>query len=96
MDLNNENNYLISMTSADKIIEAGTILGLNEKSNVLDLCCGYGEMLKLWAEKFSIKGIGVVLCSEYIEVGTQRLIESRIQDKITLKVADAQKYTTVL
>lgn len=33
MDLKfyDENNYLISMTPADKIIEAGTVLGLNDK-----------------------------------------------------------------
>ena len=94
MDLNYENNYLISMTPADRIIEVGAILGLNEKSNVLDLCCGYGEMLKLWAERFNIKGVGVDLCSEYIDVGTQRLIENHLQDRIILKVEDAQNYTT--
>ena len=58
MDLKfyDENKYLISMTPADKIIEAGTVLGLDEKCSVLDLCCGYGEMLKLWAENFSVQG----------------------------------------
>lgn len=42
-----ENNYLIGMTPYNSIIEAGHILGLNSSSNVLDLCCGYGEMLKI-------------------------------------------------
>lgn len=96
MDLKyfDENKYLISMTSADKLIEAGIVLGLNEESNVLDLCCGYGEMLKLWAEKFGINGTGIDLCSEYINIGKHRLIDKQLHKNITLTVEDVQSYVS--
>lgn len=89
-----ENKYLISMTPADKLIEAGIVLGLNEKSNVLDLCCGYGEMLKLWAESFNIKGTGVDLCSEYINIGKHRLIDKHLHKNITLTAENVQSYVS--
>ena len=82
------------MTPADKIIEAGAVLGLDEKSNVLDLCCGYGEMLKIWSEHFGIKGIGVDLCVEYIDTGNRRLKDKQLHKNITLVKADVQDYTT--
>ncbi|MCL2508690.1 MAG: hypothetical protein FWF05_05895 [Oscillospiraceae bacterium] len=39
--------HLISMSSADDVIRLGYSAGLNEKSRVLDLCCGFGTMLKI-------------------------------------------------
>ena len=77
MDFNiKENNYLISMTPRNSIIEAGYVIGLNNNSNVLDLCCGYGEMLKIWNEQFGAKGIGVDVCEEFILTSTQRLADN--------------------
>ena len=53
-----ENEYLISMTPIERIVEIGYSAGMSSGSAVLDLCCGYGEMLKIWHEAFDIKGIG--------------------------------------
>ena len=96
MDLEfyDENKYLISMTQADKIIEAGTVLGLNDKCSVLDLCCGYGEMLKLWAENFNIKGVGVDRCTEYINTGNRHLHDAQLNNNITLIAEEVQTYIT--
>ena len=96
MDLKfyDENNYLISMTPADKIIEAGAALGLNDKCSVFDLCCGYGEMLKLWAENFNIKGVGVDRCTEYVNIGDRRLHDAQLNNNITLIAEDVQNYIT--
>lgn len=92
MDFNiKENNYLISMTPYNSIIEAGYILGLNSSSNVLDLCCGYGEMLKIWNEYFNIQGIGIEICAEFIKTGTQRLSDN---SNIKLVQSDILQYHT--
>lgn len=48
--------HLISMVSPERIIEFGYNLGLCKGMSVLDLCCGYGEMLRLWSEAFKITG----------------------------------------
>lgn len=34
---------------------------------MLDLCCGYGEMLKIWYEAFGIQGIGVDIYGKFIQ-----------------------------
>ena len=92
MDFNiKENNYLISMTPYNSIIEAGYVIGLNSNSNVLDLCCGYGEMLKIWNEQFGIRGVGVDVCEEFILTGTQRLADN---SDIELVQGDVLQYHT--
>ena len=41
-----DNEYLISMVPIDQILRFGYEAGLNENSRVLDLCCGYGTILR--------------------------------------------------
>lgn len=43
-----ESEYLISMTPVERLVEIGYSAGMNNSSAVLDLCCSYGEMLKIW------------------------------------------------
>jgi len=85
-----ERKYLISMVSIERIIELGYNIGLNESKTVLDLCCGYGEMLKLWSEAFGIKGTGVDRVSKFIEIGKSR-VNSEL---VTLICKDVLEYNT--
>lgn len=88
-----ENEHIISMTPVDRIVEIGHSAGMNSDSAVLDLCCGYGEMLKIWHEVFDIRGIGIDICSEFIEVGKKRIAENAVSD-VTLIEADIFKWQT--
>lgn len=87
-----ESAHFISMVSIDDLIRFGYSVGLNENSRVLDLCCGYGTLLKIWSETFGISGVGVNLNSYYIDVGKKRLDEVGI-DKINLICGDVTKYS---
>ena len=88
-----ESEHIISMTPIERIVEIGYSAGMNSASSVLDLCCGYGEMLKIWHEAFGIRGIGVDICGEFIEAGRNRLAEDAVSD-ITLIEADIFKWQT--
>lgn len=96
-----ESSYLISMVSIEEIIRLGFSMGLNENSNVLDLCCGYGAVLKIWSEAFGIKGTGVDLDKNYITTGQKRLQEANItkvkliHDNVT-SYEDQTKYDVVI
>lgn len=90
-----ESSYLISMVSIDDLIKFGYSLELNEKTNVLDLCCGYGEVLKIWSEAFGVQGTGVDISHEFIEIGQKRLKDSE-NDKITLVEDDALTYSDLV
>lgn len=61
------------MTPIEGLLELGLAAGMNEKTTVLDLCCGYGTMLKIWSEAFGCRGVGVDACTEFIREGRERL-----------------------
>lgn len=86
-----DNQYLISMVPVEEVLRLGYELGLNENSRVLDLCCGYGTVLKVWSEAFGISGVGVDICKDFIHIGKKRLKESGI-DSIKLLHKDVTKY----
>ena len=86
-----ESQFLISMTPVDSILEIGFSSGMNRSSSVLDLCCGYGEMLKIWHEAFGIRGTGVDICGEFIEQGRERLAACGITE-VTLIESDIFKW----
>ena len=50
---------LINPTSPEKVMEVGHAIGLKEGDRVLDIGCGFGELLVLWAEHFGIQGVVV-------------------------------------
>jgi SAM-dependent methyltransferase len=83
--------YLISMVPLECIVELGYNIGLNKNKTVLDLCCGYGEMLRLWSEAFGIRGTGVDRVPEFIQTGKKR-VNSKL---VTLVCGDVLKYTCV-
>jgi ubiquinone/menaquinone biosynthesis C-methylase UbiE len=86
-----DSQHLISMISVESIIRMGYGMDLDNKTQVLDLCCGYGTLLKIWHENFGIKGVGVDLCGEFIEQGKDILKNENIS-AIELCKADVLSY----
>lgn len=86
-----DNAHLISMVSVEELLRFGYELGLKEGDTVLDLCCGYGTLLKVWNEAFRICGTGVDLNEEFLSVGRDRLQKNEISD-ITLICEDVTTY----
>jgi cyclopropane fatty-acyl-phospholipid synthase-like methyltransferase len=86
-----DSNHLISMTPVEKIIELGYILGFDENTNVLDLCCGYGTMLKILCLAYKISGKGIDISKEFIDIGNEMLEKSRVSEKIILECNDIEK-----
>ena len=87
-----ESDYLISMTPLDRIVAVGHHLGLGPGRRVLDLCCGYGEMLKIWAEAFGISGTGVDRDETFIAAGRERLRAAGLADRVSLALQDVTTY----
>ena len=74
-----ESKHLINMIEIEHIVTLGHSIGLNENTRVLDLCCGYGTMLKTWSEAFGVSGVGVDLAKQHVEEGKARLINKRVK-----------------
>lgn len=86
-----DSHYLISMISVENIIRMGYAMGLDENTQVLDLCCGYGTLLKIWHDNFGIKGVGVDICGDFIRKGQAILEDNNISD-IDLYEGDVLSY----
>ncbi len=86
-----DNAHLISMVSVEEQLRFGYELGLKEGDTVLDLCCGYGTLLKVWNEAFRICGTGVDLNEEFLSVGRDRMQKNKISD-IALICGDVTTY----
>lgn len=96
-----DNAYLISMVPVEEVLRFGHELGLREGSTVLDLCCGYGTLLKVWNEAFHIRGKGVDFNDEFLSVGKSRMREKGIGDIALIcedvtTYQDSQKYDVVI
>lgn len=91
-------NHLISMVPVEHVVEFGWQIELNENTSVLDLCCGYGEMLKIWSEAFCISGMGIDREAGFIEKGKSRLTSDRIKLVAgdIFKHNDANQYDVVV
>lgn len=96
-----DNAYLISMVPVEELLRFGYEIGLDENSRVIDLCCGYGTVLKIWSEAFGISGVGVDRESWFISVGKERLEKAGI-DRVKLVCEDVtafrddEKYDVVI
>jgi SAM-dependent methyltransferase len=83
-----ESKHFISMVPVERVVELSYNLGLDKSSTVLDLCCGFGETLKLWSEAFGIGGVGVERDSAFVENGKARLSG----EQVNLLVGDVFEY----
>lgn len=86
-----DNRYLISMVPVEELLRFGWEAGLNENSMVLDLCCGYGTLLKVWSGTFGIYGVGVDRNKEFLTIGQERLKKSK-SSRVELLLGDVTVY----
>lgn len=86
-----DNAHLISMVPVEELLRFGYEIGLKSGDTVLDLCCGYGTLLKVWSRAFHICGTGVDMNEEFLAVGRERLQKNEIRD-ITLVCGDVTTY----
>jgi len=89
-----DKSYLISMSTLESLIELGYSLEFNNDTSILDICCGYGEMLKIWSEAFGVKGLGVELFDQHVKDGNERLVSAGISEKVKIVQGDAKKFET--
>lgn len=84
-------SYIVGISQLERVIEMGCVLGLDENTRMLDLCCGYGEILRVLSEAFGIQGTGMDLAEEFIRKGSQRIAQTGLSDRIKLELGDARK-----
>ena len=58
---------LINPLTPEKVVLTGKYLRLREGNRMIDFGCGYGEMLRHWAEHIGLSGVGIDVLSGHIE-----------------------------
>jgi ubiquinone/menaquinone biosynthesis C-methylase UbiE len=84
------------MTPLKKIVELGYYLNIDEDSNIIDFCCGYGEMLRIWSDAYGSSGLGIEIYDEFVLKGNERIKESCLEEKVQLLNTDAKSYNDTL
>ncbi|MEU8077820.1 class I SAM-dependent methyltransferase [Catellatospora citrea] len=67
----------------------GRAIGLRPGMTVLDLACGSGEMLCLWARDHGVSGVGVDISTYFLGKARERAVELDVADRLTFVHADA-------
>ncbi len=63
-------------------------LNLSEGQSLLDIGCGWGELIITAAKKYKVKALGVTLSSEQFERVKQRIKEEGLTDLVDVKLSD--------
>ncbi|ERJ11948.1 SAM-dependent methyltransferase [Haloplasma contractile] len=77
----------------EKFEQLGNNMGLNEQKAVLDLACGFGEILAIWGTKFGVTGTGVEIREYACEKARKRLEELNLNN-LAIECQNASNYTT--
>ncbi len=85
---------IVNPTNTDKLLAAGTVLGLNEEMRVIDYGCGYGETLALWGEYNEITGVGIDIREHACERARQKMGERGFGNNIRIVCANGAEYPT--
>ena len=93
VDYSRMNRSMINMIPIEGIIDTGVSMGLDENTTVLDLCCGYGTQLMLWAKAFGCSGVGVDITQAFVEEGQATLGREGIHT-VELLQGDVMAYQT--
>lgn len=66
-------------------------LNLKEGDSLLDIGCGWGELILTAAKKYKVKAMGVTLSSEQLEEVEKRIKEEGLEDLVEVQLIDYRK-----
>jgi SAM-dependent methyltransferase len=76
----------------EQLMLLGDICCLTSTTRQLDLCCGKGEMLCVWSQRYGIRGIGVDISPVFLKAAYARAVELNCSDRITFVESNASTY----
>jgi len=86
------NHRILNPFTEEKLMLLGEVCRLRSGQSQLDLCCGKGEMLCRWANKYGITGTGVDISAVFLEAARQRAFELDVSDRLQFVQGDAAQY----
>ncbi|RMC98529.1 class I SAM-dependent methyltransferase [Clostridium autoethanogenum] len=81
----NDSLYQAQLNKVDHILKK---LNLKEGQTLLDIGCGWGELILMAAKKYGVKAVGITLSKEQLKKANERIEENSLQGKVEVKLAD--------
>lgn len=91
-EVSHADHGLMNPFSADRLLELGEVLRLAPGVRVLDLACGKGAALLLWAERFGIAGTGVDKAGWAVEAARAAAAGRGLSGRLQFVCQDARDY----
>jgi len=83
---------IVNPSSAEKIIRAGQVAGLKAGDYVIDLGCGFGEALAVWAEHFGAGVVGIDIRKFATTRAREKMARLGYADRIEIVCGNAADY----
>jgi ubiquinone/menaquinone biosynthesis C-methylase UbiE len=85
------NSRILNPLSESKLVELGRICCLSSGGRHLDLACGKGEMLCLFARDHGTRGLGIDIYPPFLAAAHARAAELGVQTSVAFREGDASK-----
>jgi ubiquinone/menaquinone biosynthesis C-methylase UbiE len=92
MSISHRYMEILNPSTSEKIIKLGKLLKLKKGNRVIDFGCGCAEPITLWAEEFSITGIGIDISEDFCDRARKKLVERGLSDQIEIVCSPAADY----
>jgi SAM-dependent methyltransferase len=86
------NHHILNPITEEKLMLLGEICRLRPGLSQLDLGCGKGELLSLWAQRFGTAGIGVDISAVFLAAARDRADELGVGTQVKFVQGDAAQY----
>ena len=83
---------ILNPFTEEKLMLLGGVSRVGPHTQILDLACGKGEMLCLWARSYGAGGHGVDISEVFLAAARARAAEFSVADRVTFEHGDAGKY----
>ncbi len=91
-EISEANHHILNPFTHEKLMLLGEVCRLTPEMRQLDLCCGKGEMLCQWAQRWGISGVGVDISKVFLAAARERAAELGVSDRVSLIEGDAGQY----
>lgn len=91
-EISEANHHILNPFTHEKLMLLGEVCRLKPGMRQLDLCCGKGEMLCQWSQRWGIEGVGVDISPVFLGAAHERAAEFGVSDRLEFIEGDAGKY----
>ncbi|MBU3180305.1 cyclopropane-fatty-acyl-phospholipid synthase family protein [Clostridium psychrophilum] len=89
------NTDSLKQAQSNKINHILTKLNLKEGQSLLDIGCGWGELIIKAAKQYKVKAIGVTLSLEQLQKANERIKAAGLEDLVEVKLQDYREIKNV-